>query len=63
MIKKQPLHSTAQDKKELPLYQPPVIITYSEADLLAVLGPAQAGSRPGDDILGDALGPFGLPKV
>ncbi len=37
---------------EPPTYIPPQVTTYTEAELLALLGPAQAGSVGGDNVFG-----------
>lgn len=34
--------------KPLPQYEPPQVITYTDAEILEEMGPAQAGSPPFD---------------
>jgi hypothetical protein len=36
------------DRKKLPAYEPPRIVSYSDEELLSVLGPAQAGNSLAD---------------
>lgn len=43
---------TPDDQGERPVYIPPSVTTYTEAELLAALGPAQAGSVGGDNVFG-----------
>jgi hypothetical protein len=38
------------------LYEAPVITTYTEAELLATLGPAHAGVSPGHGLMNELLG-------
>jgi hypothetical protein len=38
------------------IYEAPVITTYTEAELLAALGPAHAGSPIGDGLMNELLG-------
>lgn len=42
------------DRKKLPAYEPPRIVSYSDEELLNVLGPAQAGSV-GEGVVGTFL--------
>lgn len=47
------------EEKELPKYEPPEVITYTEEEILEELGPAQANLTP----VPDSLVGIPLPKV
>ncbi len=51
-IKEQLKRSHAEEEVTLPRYETPKVITYSEDELLAKLGPAQACSPFGGSVVG-----------
>jgi hypothetical protein len=47
----QPACEAAIGDQALPVYEPPTVVTYTDEELLEALGPARAGSPPGDGLV------------